>query len=447
MLNFDNICRTCSLQGELQPLFVEDLLNPAEMLTQIVDIKVIKGDKYPQNICSRCLDSLRSAYIFKNQCQNAYKKFEQYLSLNSETKLDCKEEPVNAVFIKEEKQSDHSEIDDDWFGLDNELENNTENKSYECETCDVKFENQKNYERHLKKHKQLYICPICGEQFSSKYPLKQHSLKHSDEKPYKCEKCNVQFKYPKNYKSHLKKHEESYICSICGNQFSSKKRLEKHNREHYIEKTNIDEESEKSFNPCPGELNNASDDLFTPNKATETTCTKILPKKKYLCDYCGRDYHDVSKLNDHIRTHTGEKPYSCNECNKLFTSQSLWSHHNRIHHTKEKRYKCTFCEKTFAMSQRLKHHLRIHTNDKPFTCDICNQKFRIKHHLIRHQFVHTGEKPFSCSICDKKFTQNSNLRSHMRTHTGEKSYVCSICSEVFHDLNSMKNHRAKHVLQ
>ncbi|XP_044738042.1 zinc finger protein OZF-like [Chrysoperla carnea] len=420
MLNFDCICRTCSLQGELQSLFVEDLLNPAEMLTQIVDIKVIKGDEYPQNICTRCLDTLRSAYIFKSQCLDAFKKFEQYLSLNSEINLDCKEEPVDTVFVKEEKQSDHSEIDDNWFELSNELESIPETNSYDCEKCDERFENQKNYEKHLKTHKQLYICPICGEEKSSKTRLKQHSFKHSDEKPYKCEKCNTQFKHPHNYRKHLIKHEESHIRSISDNQFSSKKHLEKHSIEHNNEKLLTGEHCEKSFNQCPVKLKNINNELLNSNVTVEKVLPKIRSTRKYLCDYCGRAYTEATRLNAHIRTHTGEKPFSCTECNQFFTAKRYLYDHIRIRHSNKRPYKCNFCEKSFGKSHWLQQHVRIHMNAKPFECDICNQKFRVKHHLTQHQLVHTGEKPFSCGVCDKQFTQKGNLRSHMRTHTGEK---------------------------
>ncbi|XP_044738034.1 zinc finger protein OZF-like isoform X2 [Chrysoperla carnea] len=392
MLNFDNICRTCSLQGELQSLFVEDLLNPAEMLTQIVDIKVIKGDKYPQNICSRCLDSLRSSYIFKNQCLDAHKKFEQYLSQNAETIVDYKRELDN-VFIKEESELDHSKTDDVSFELDNESGSNPEEKPYDCKKCNVQFKYQKNFERHLKKHDQLYICPSCGNKFPTRHDLEQHSQEH-------CKKETIP-----------------------------------------------DEDCEKSFLQRPKKLKNVNKELFNPKVTVKKNFPQIKPKRKYLCDYCGRGYPDATKLNAHIRTHTGEKPFSCIECNKFFTGNHNLRQHRRVYHSNKKPYKCDFCEKSFAMSHWLKQHVRIHMNAKPFTCDICNQKFREKHHLTRHKLVHTGEKPFSCSVCDKQFTQKSNLGSHMRTHAGEKSYVCSICSEVFHDSNSLKNHRAKHVIQ
>ena len=33
--------------------------------------------------------------------------------------------------------------------------------------------------------------------------------------------------------------------------------------------------------------------------------------QKYKCDHCGKGFTDRQKLNDHINTHTGERPYIC----------------------------------------------------------------------------------------------------------------------------------------
>ena len=48
---------------------------------------------------------------------------------------------------------------------------------------------------------------------------------------------------------------------------------------------------------------------------------------------------------------------------------------------------CDFCYKIFKTKSKLVQHRRIHTQEKPFTCEICSRSFNVKCNMIRHTRV------------------------------------------------------------
>ncbi|XP_069363457.1 zinc finger protein 271-like [Maniola hyperantus] len=147
---------------------------------------------------------------------------------------------------------------------------------------------------------------------------------------------------------------------------------------------------------------------------------------RFTCKICQYETNKKCNLVRHMRTHTGEKPYSCKICQYKCNQNSALVVHMKLH-TGEKFYCCKFCGSRFVTKSHLVVHMRTHTGEKPYSCKLCPYKSNDGSNLVRHMRTHTGEKPFSCKLCPYKSNDSSNLLRHMRTHTGEKLFRCELC--------------------
>ncbi|XP_008557836.1 protein krueppel [Microplitis demolitor] len=172
--------------------------------------------------------------------------------------------------------------------------------------------------------------------------------------------------------------------------------------------------SKDSELPIPMPLTNLSPaPPSPPNSISPEVPTKeVAPRDKvFTCGVCSRSFGYKHVLQNHERTHTGEKPFECPECHKRFTRDHHLKTHMRLH-TGEKPYHCSHCDRQFVQVANLRRHLRVHTGERPYACELCAAKFSDSNQLKAHLLIHKGEKPFACEHCNIRFRRRHHLVHH-----------------------------------
>jgi hypothetical protein len=134
--------------------------------------------------------------------------------------------------------------------------------------------------------------------------------------------------------------------------------------------------------------------------------------KMMPCRYCGKQFQGSNKLGRHERTHTGERPFECDVCNKAFARKEYLKYHLREVHKIDN-------ELTQIRSRR--HTATVDDRTTPrFECDVCEKNFRDTYHLERHRANAHGMAQFDDDTTASKPTCGPAVDddAHGRRSTG-----------------------------
>eukprot|EP00064_Thunnus_orientalis_P007596 superscaffoldBa00000854_g7618 len=166
-------------------------------------------------------------------------------------------------------------------------------------------------------------------------------------------------------------------------------------------------------------------------------------EKPFVCTACNKSFRTQAFLNNHLKTHSTARPYACGQCGKCFTKlQSLSKH--MLAHSGQKPFYCNICNKGFTQSTYFKRHMECHTSQMTFPCKHCNKIFPTAFKLLNHERWHTRDRPHMCERCGKRFLVPSLLKRHMGYHIGDRQYLCSQCGKTFVYLSDLKRHQQDH---
>ncbi|WAR04809.1 ZNF93-like protein [Mya arenaria] len=285
--------------------------------------------------------------------------------------------------------------------------------------------------------KNKFICDQCKVMFRNKKELLKHESKtHSNELKFNCDKCKDAFIRVVDYKKHKSR------------AHSPAKNIQKDKRAPSGPVDDIEVKNEKSViikrEETPG----------TKSKIRKRKCegAKIKKPKEsgqqegnnpHTCELCGY-VMPRSKVAVHMRLHSGDRPYKCEQCGKGLISSSKLQRHMLIHDEKKK-HACDICGAGFTMKYKLRMHMHIHTGKKPYLCSICGAEFNHSANLATHtRCVHLQVKPFHCEICGGSYAKRSQLDEHVLSHSSEKHHTCRYCGKSFKYLKGLRRHEKNH---
>ncbi|XP_054453780.1 oocyte zinc finger protein XlCOF22-like [Anoplopoma fimbria] len=334
-----------------------------------------------------------------------------------------------------------------------------------------------------------YICKFCKKEFNTMFGRSVHVRSHK-----KCKGCKKEFPFPSALRCHKRFCKKLQILLAKKAQSTNPPKLETCDEENLTasgkKRVIVQTESKPSS-----------------NNLSEQSVQKDGSAKKHSCVHCNKKFRNSWRMKEHVRVHTGERPFPCSVCPKKFrVNQELKKHMLRMHKeptkfskTNENRawakpleetedggedlmspkkdtsqainqvkrnrnadkretanwqtmgtrcpdgFLCILCQRLAKNKYLLIEHFRTHTGEKPLKCDRCPAAFRSRGQLSIHKKVCSNPLTGTqCAKCKRKFSSQTNYIKHVSSCQRDRLNFCKFCGKAFFTKGRLRNHMERY---
>lgn len=314
-----------------------------------------------------------------------------------------------------------------------------------CPVCPYTAKAFKYLAKHMALHEEedenpdsVQTCSICSYKTKDNCHMELHIRTHSGEKPFQCDMCTFKSAERGVLNSHFaRKHtnRRPFKCSFCDFRAIGVSFLNQHVKERH----------------APGR---AGAPTLTCHICQYKTKKHALfakhmlihergkSKEVFSCYICNYKTDKKDRVDDHIMTHTGEKPLSCNICGYSCIQKSALSMHMKRHVT-ERAFSCNLCDYKAKVQSDVNSHVKqMHGSgtcrkvvltigrakeENVFQCGLCPYKGKTEIALKHHIEMSMGDNQYACMACCHSFQRQCDFTTHLRLHPEIKLH-CMLCS-------------------
>uniref|UniRef100_A0A3P9LK71 Zinc finger and AT-hook domain containing n=2 Tax=Oryzias latipes TaxID=8090 RepID=A0A3P9LK71_ORYLA len=383
-----------------------------------------------------------------------------------------------------------------------------------CSFCDKKYSDVKNLLKHMEKQHNLkdtavnqnyqqlrlktrqglrqllYRCPTCNRRFKNQLERERHLLIHGPQCPFACLLCNHTLTKFAALAAHVRKHLFIYVCCVCKENLVSSHRLKDH-----LEKSHSELDKEQAFinsinmsyylvPPDGGEGSEKGKDLSGETVKEHSVVQHDgkhpaeeqeweAGEKNQLSNETNDEQTNTLEGNTEdaqVQEHEKKKGEGKELCAQALTAEKM-PNSTRTSAADKPEENCPHVEDTTHENSHdsavnTRAHENTHTSASPGDSNSClNLDSNLSDPQVLEDFPRSAFKEvfstlsktkldmetfqklrkvygnLECQYCGKLFWYKVNLNVHVRTHTKEHLHYCSECSYSSITKSSLKRHQ------